>query len=198
MSLSALLLPVFFLVGIAASYEDARYGKIRNKWIILGIVWVLVVYFSLFVFNLISHDYRSVTVFLPPLLNGLIALAAGFFIWRAGKWSAGDAKLFFVFSLLLPLEYYQNSYVPFFPSLVLLINILILLLLFLIFKSVFYLLVNIYLGEIKLKNLRQNAFFHLYQGIAGDSFISMAIWIFLGGVITLILKGSVLSFLWRF
>jgi len=55
-------------------------------------------------------------------------------------WSAGDAKLFFVFSLLIPISYYSKSYLPVFPSFALLVNIFIPILLFLIFASCFYLL----------------------------------------------------------
>ena len=133
--LNYLLLPVLFFVGLITSYEDIRYGKIKNKWIILGTSWALGVYIFLFTWNLTSH--QPVWIAARPLLNGFVALAVAFLIWRVKKWSAGDAKLFFAFSLLLPHEYYQNFYIPIFPSVVLFINILIPLFLFLIFRSVF-------------------------------------------------------------
>jgi len=153
------LLPMFFFVGLAVTYEDFRYGKIRNRWILLGVVWALSVYFLFFLWDLIgpslTHFYYThflhlgqdapMPIFsIPPifflkvLMNSLIAFVVAFLMWRAKSWSAGDAKLFFVFSLLIPTTHYWKSYLPFFPSLALLVNIFIPLLLFLFLKSVIH------------------------------------------------------------
>jgi hypothetical protein len=44
-------------------------------------------------------------------------------MWHWNAWSAGDAKLFALFSFLLPLRFYSNTYLSYFPSFALLINI---------------------------------------------------------------------------
>ena len=133
--LDYLLLPMLFLVGMATSYEDIKYGKIRNIWIILGFGWAVAIYALFFARDLFLGSSVHLLFLAKSLLNGFIALFAGFLLWRAKKWAAGDAKLFFVFSLLLPVAYYRESYLPFFPSFALLINIFIPLLLFLFFRS---------------------------------------------------------------
>jgi hypothetical protein len=128
MILGFLLLPMFFFLGIVTSYEDFRFAKIRNKWVAVGMVWGLAVNLSFYVF---TADFSLLKNF---LLNSFFALSVAYLIWRFSGWSAGDAKLFFVFSLLIPLTFYQKSYLPIFPSFVLLINILILILAFLFFR----------------------------------------------------------------
>jgi len=150
------LLPVFFLLGAIISYEDIRYGKIKNKWIAVGAIWGLAVYLFFlfwlligpFITNFYYDNILNLTVGAPrpvftvhfsfllqSIVNGFAALAIGFLVWRAKGWAAGDAKLFFIFSLLIPIKYYWKSYLPIFPSFTLLINIFIPLLLFLFFRS---------------------------------------------------------------
>lgn len=154
--LDYLLLPMFFLLGAIISYEDVRYGKIKNKWIAIGAIWGAAVYLFFLLWllagPLMTNFYYTHIVNLPAdaprpvftlrfsflvrsLINSSIALLVGFLIWRAKGWAAGDAKLFFVFSLLIPIKYYWKSYLPIFPSFALLINIFIPLLLFLFFRS---------------------------------------------------------------
>jgi len=133
MLLDYLLLPAIFLIGLVTSYQDCKEGKIKNKWIVLGLVWGLGIYFLFLIFGLLSFSY----VF-KVLINSIIALIFGYILWYFNLWSAGDAKLFFIFSLLLPLEYYWRSALPYFPSFVLLINIFIPILLFLICQNLVY------------------------------------------------------------
>lgn len=141
MMLNYLFLPLFFFIGLITSYEDFRYGKIRNKWIILGFVWALAAYSFFFTWNLFHFGGLSgeipISFLWDSLLNGFAALGVAYLIWRLEGWSAGDAKLFFVFSLLIPASFYQKSYLPIFPSFALLVNIFIPLLLFLFVKSCF-------------------------------------------------------------
>lgn len=56
------------------------------------------------------------------LANGALAFLVGFGLWWGGLWAAGDAKLFAVLVLLIPLSTYRNAFWPFFPGYVLLFN----------------------------------------------------------------------------
>ena len=161
-----LFLPLLFFISFVISYEDVKYGKVRNKWILLGIFWGLAVLFFFliwyFIATPITHFYYFDILKLPPgsaapvftvslnylgkvILNVAIALAIAFLMWRFKAWAAGDAKLFVVYALLVPLKYYWKSYLPYFPSFVLLINIFIPVVLYLLVRSCFYYLKYIYL-----------------------------------------------------
>lgn len=130
------LVPLFF-VGIACSYTDIKYGKIKNNYIIIGLFSVVVSYsFLIFYDYIFFGGIENFSYFGKLLLNGLIALIISYLLWNFRMWTAADAKLFTVFSLLVPLEFYLNSYVPYFPSLLLLINIFIPLFLFLMVKAI--------------------------------------------------------------
>lgn len=54
--------------------------------------------------------------------NFLLSFVIGFVLWWFGMWAAGDAKLFPVLALMIPLGAYTNAFWPFFPSYVLLFN----------------------------------------------------------------------------
>ena len=135
-----LFLPMLFFIGFVTSWEDFHFGKIRNKWIILGIIFSVAVLVGLAVYNLITGSFYIIPwdYFWKVPLNSFFALLVGFFLWKYGMMAAGDAKLFFVFSLLLPLKYYWKSYLSYFPSFVLLVNIFLPVLFFIFIKAVFY------------------------------------------------------------
>jgi hypothetical protein len=146
MILDYLFLPVVFLIGSITSYQDYKYSKIRNKWILWGLAWALSVYLLLCLWLLSDEyftlfhrakDFMSFVYIHDALLNAFISLAIGYLIWYFDLWSAGDAKLFFVFSLLLPLTHYSSSYLPYFPSFALLINVFAPAMLFLFLQKIF-------------------------------------------------------------
>jgi len=134
--LDIIFLPILLFLGIITSWSDIRSGKISNKWIIFGLLWGLGGYFSIFVcsqfkqndflksvLDNILFNQAPLNLIKYVFLNSFCALVLGYVFWYFNFWSAGDAKLFFVFSLILPLKYYFKEYILFFPSLVLLINI---------------------------------------------------------------------------
>ena len=159
--LDFLLLPILLFIGLITSYEDIKYGKVRNKWIQLGFYWGLGIFILLIIWRFLAAPltkffylqilHRSAESPMPvftfnldfllsSLANCALAGIIAFFIWRINAWAAGDAKLFIVFSLLIPLTKYQYSYLKIFPSFTLLINIFFIFLLYLLISSgIFYL-----------------------------------------------------------
>ncbi len=128
------LIPLLAIATIAA-WEDFKYGKIRNKWIKIGFLWALGL-FALFIlwnlsfwtleyFNIAPHSafILRLSYLREVFLNTTLAFLVGFLMWRWNVWSAGDAKLFTLFALLLPLKFYSKTYLAYFPSFALLLNI---------------------------------------------------------------------------
>lgn len=146
-----LFLPVIFLLGIVTSYEDIKYGKIRNKWIFWGFLYWLVLFCAFFLWNFyfdsifsyfsdnikltsliqFEHDYLIAVV-----VNGFVALFFVFVLWEFGIIAAGDAKLFWLYSLLVPFTYYWKTYLYFFPSLILFFNTFVVIVVYLFVVSV--------------------------------------------------------------
>jgi hypothetical protein len=147
MFLDYLFLPIILFIGVITSYQDFQSGKIKNKWILFGLVCGMGIWISLLVWSqivpFVSHYFATPMGFILPsyilkvLINSLISLLVGYLLWYFDLWAAGDAKLFFVFSLLLPLKYYFRSAMPYFPSVVLLINVFAFALSFLVLKSLY-------------------------------------------------------------
>lgn len=75
-------------------------------------------------FNLLPSGPNVSLPYLGQVLeNTLLALITGYALWKMELWSAGDSKLFLLFSFLLPLNFYSFSYISHFPAFNLLINI---------------------------------------------------------------------------
>jgi len=156
-----LFLPFVFFIGLVTSYQDTKYGKVRNKWIFWGLLWGLGIIAFFFIWYLIaspvthffyfevlgkSSDFPVAVFTVSPaymlkvIINAAVALIIVFLMWRGGAWAAGDAKLFFVYALLIPLKYYWKSYFPYFPSFALMINIFIPIFLYLFIRAFLYFL----------------------------------------------------------
>jgi len=113
------ILPVI-LLGIITSYEDIQYGKVRNKLLLVFLVFNLV----LLVLTMSGSGTADFLVYLRDVfVNTICALIAGYVLWKGNIWPPGDAKLFATFAFILPLSYYSGNYLPVFPSFALLINI---------------------------------------------------------------------------
>lgn len=116
------LIPLIVIGGIT-SYSDIKYGKIKNIHLLLGFIYVLFLYSFLFFYSYFVIYQTSNSKYLVDLmLNGSISFIVGYLLWHFNSWAAGDAKLFFIYSLLIPLEFYSKNYVPYFPSSTLLID----------------------------------------------------------------------------
>lgn len=138
------LVPLF-IIGVIVSFEDYRYGKIKNKWIKIGFLYGAIM-FGLIIFRSFFSDPLTIdfSYLSHILVNTIIASVVGCVMWYWTIWSAGDAKLFSLFAFLLPLEFYSNTYLSYFPSFALLINIfiiaLIIFLIMLVLNFIFYML----------------------------------------------------------
>lgn len=115
-----IFLPLILFLGFITSYEDTRFGKIRNIHVLIALVYsfianvlVSIAYNVSFLHN---HYYLDFT------LNFVIAVIFGFLLWSVGLWSAGDGKLFAAYAALLPLSVYRYGYTTYFPSFALLVN----------------------------------------------------------------------------
>jgi Flp pilus assembly protein protease CpaA len=136
-------LDLFFLIplfafGIICSYTDIKYGKIKNLWVGIGLIWVTLLYSYLALkASVFSPNVQNVRYLFEIIINGSLAIIIGFCIWSLKLWAAGDAKLFSLYVFLVPLSFYKNSYVPYFPALDLLVNTFCLIILFLTLEASF-------------------------------------------------------------
>lgn len=115
--INALFLTIVLFLGLITTYEDVKFGLVRNKWLLLGLGFGAGFYLVLF----IQHQFPgSGRMF---FINVFISFCICLLLWKLNYWPAGDAKLFFVFSFLIPEKYYHSGAIKYFPSYVLLINI---------------------------------------------------------------------------
>lgn len=94
-------------IGLVTSYQDVKQGVIKNKWIGLGIMIAIILHaieFFIFGFSLKIGGWI--------IVNSLLGLIIGILFWHFNIWNAGDGKLFFVFSLLIPASIYFNGPLP--------------------------------------------------------------------------------------
>lgn len=125
-------LPAIILLGIVTSYEDLKNNRIRNKWIVWALVYAIALYHFLYLFFRIYP--LDITHFYSLLLNGILALFVGVLLWFLNVWTSGDAKLFFVYVLLVPPFFTLGSVHLYFHEM--LINTFIPIALYLVFSAV--------------------------------------------------------------
>ena len=119
-----LFLPMILFIGGITSYQDRMSGKIRNKWILLGLSYAFVMNILIILYYIFFNDVSllRLTYFIELIINVIFALILGFILWDVGIWTAGDAKLFMVFSALIPLSVFHYGHVPYFDASNVLIN----------------------------------------------------------------------------
>ncbi len=116
------LIPVF-TIGIICSYTDFKYKKIFNKVLVFGFLYGIILYGGIILTSLIDKGSFDTAYFLEVLTNTVIAFLVSYGLWYLKLWTAGDAKLFTFFAFMVPLSFYSNSYLPFFPSFSILVNL---------------------------------------------------------------------------
>ncbi len=112
-------LPGIILLGIITTYTDLKEGKIKNKHIILALAYTIIIY-SILIFS--GSGTIRINYFIELTVMCALSLITGFIIWYAGLWTAGDAKLFFAYSALIPLSVYKYGHIQYFDSTNILVN----------------------------------------------------------------------------
>jgi len=157
-------LPLIIIFGLITSYEDIYEGKIKNRYILLAILISIIIYISMIFVGITNPDININWSFLTQtLINSFIALLLGFIVWLGNFWSAGDAKLFFIYSLIIPITIYSVDRIPIFPSFYIIFNSFIPFLMLAFVITVREKIVDKRYGEIReelsAKNIGENALY---------------------------------------
>lgn len=115
-------IPMIIFLGLVTSYEDIRFGKIRNIWVISSLIYAFLVNALLFLFLRLSGASPRPGYFLELFVSFLIALFIGYIMWNVGIWTSGDAKLYASYTLLLPLSVYSYGHINYFSSFNIIVN----------------------------------------------------------------------------
>lgn len=95
---------LIFITGILTIYTDTLKRKIKNLHLLI-VCSLAIIGYAIFI------ALGQLNVSISLILNPFIALFLGFIFYKVNLWKAGDAKLFFIYSLLLP----QNKYSSILP-----------------------------------------------------------------------------------
>ena len=118
---SLIFLSFILLFGTITSYEDIRWGKIRNRYILSALLFTALINSLMFLGVIEDHNLDE-GYYLALLINVIIAFLVGFALWTLNLWTPGDAKLFSAYAALVPLTTYRQGYIQYFPSFTLLSN----------------------------------------------------------------------------
>lgn len=148
---SIIFFPVFFFIGLITSYEDFRFFKIKNKWILVGLIYSLSVYlFTWILYGLGARNSYLLWHFDKWCVNLVVSSLVAYSLWHFKMWGAGDAKLFICYSSLIPIGQYSRIYFNYyFASFLLLLSIFFPATAFLLLKSSIYFIKRLNLGEIR-------------------------------------------------
>lgn len=150
--LDYLVLPLSIGVAATAAYTDWRTGKIPNRLLKFGLLFALEALAVVAVWLLLGGPGQSTVMQrLGPwpyagavLLNGALSFLISLLLWWIGVWAAGDAKLFSLLALSLPLGFYENHFLSGLPS-------------FVLFFNTFFCLMGLLLLELLYKLARRSA-----------------------------------------
>jgi Flp pilus assembly protein protease CpaA len=122
-ALTLLFLPALVYMGIFSTIEDVKHHRIRNFWILLSLAYsviiVVVMWTASALLTFLSHMVVPLQAF---LLNILFSSVLGAILWYMKMLSAGDAKLFIAYALLIS-PTLSSQQTALFPGLVLLMNV---------------------------------------------------------------------------
>lgn len=120
--IDALLIFLIVVFGLITSFEDIKFNKIRNKWVLLAIISAFLLLALRVVVILLKGSLINPKYFTEFFLNFFITFIVGILLWEMKLWSPADAKLFLAYAALVPISLYQWGYTKNFPSFVILIN----------------------------------------------------------------------------
>lgn len=146
---SIIFLPVILSIGIITSYQDFKTSRIKNQWIIGGLIYAVFVYLSgwaLYAFSStvnITLLKTGISILLWNFDRWCINLAVGsitaYLLWHYKMWGAGDAKLFICYCALIPSSQYSKVYLNYYyASFLLLMTIFIPATIYLLVRSAIY------------------------------------------------------------
>ncbi len=143
---------LFGIIGLGTAYGDIYRKKIMHSWLLFGVRYAgtfYVIFLSIAVLEKLGFSPFPALVFQLNLfseiaINTGIAFIVSMIFWYIGIWAAGDTKLFTLSSFLIPLTFYTNSHLNWFPAFALLVNVLVPVLCFVLFKFLLHLLSNFY------------------------------------------------------
>lgn len=115
--------------GLYTSYTDFRYGKIANIYTVFLIGFGIISQVLFISEGNITWMHSCVTLF-----GGL---GISFVMFYTGIWAAGDAKLFWGISLLLPPSAFSSTPETHFYPMILIVNIFLIFLLYIAVQSIF-------------------------------------------------------------
>lgn len=117
---SIIFLPMVLFIGFKTVTEDRAISKIKNKWILMGILYAILIYCSFGILSIFplkdNFPFLNKFVFLvfqdfdKFCINFMVSILVAFFLWHNQMWGAGDAKLFICYSALIPIGQYQRFY----------------------------------------------------------------------------------------
>lgn len=158
---SIIFLPLVILIGIITTYQDWKYSKIKNRWVILGVAYAFCVYAIAGALYLLAKEsslnQEADFVFYPLVwkvhkwgINLFVATLVAYLLWHFKIWGAGDGKLFICYSALIPAGQYSKVYFSYnFSSFLLLLTIFIPATFFLFLRSIFYCIKTFSFKEIR-------------------------------------------------
>lgn len=155
-------MPIIVLLGLITSYEDIYEGKIRNRHIVLALLIGLALYILKITLITMNTEFGiRIGFIVETLVNSTIVLIVCFALWLLRFWSAGDAKLFFAYSFLVPISVYTVNRIPYFESFYLFFNCFMPFLIFAIVLTIRDKLTDMKRGnirdELSFKNISENA-----------------------------------------
>jgi len=158
---SAIFLPLIFFIGIITTREDIKSSKIKNKWVLLGLLYSFIVYllswivFKLALAGIVNPFIGQATSYLiwnfdKWCINLMISSLVAYFLWHFKMWAAGDAKLFICYTALIPINQYSKVYFGYyFASFLLLLTIFIPATIFIFLRSVIYFIKRFELSKLR-------------------------------------------------
>jgi len=96
---TVLLLTGLLAIGILTTITDIKNGKIKNKLLLFGLVFGILLNISVLNLNLILNYF----------INLVFSAFIGFLLWHIRFWNAGDGKLFTVLVALFPITLFFKS-----------------------------------------------------------------------------------------